>query len=65
MKKILERLKAAWCVLTHKEYIVFTTTTNYESGTIEKISCFVGDNNTYVFNETSMEFLKDVIYNND
>ena len=65
MKKILKRIKAAWCVLTHKEYIVFTTTTNYEIGKIEKISCFVGDNNTYVFNETSMEFLTEVIYNND
>lgn len=60
MKQIIERLKAAWCVLTHKEYIVFTTTTDYSKKKIENISCFVGDNNTKLFNESAEEFLKEI-----
>ena len=65
MKQIVERLKAAWCVLTHREYIVFTTTTYYSKNKINNISCFVGDNNTKLFNESAEMFLTDKVNKND
>lgn len=55
---MIERIKAAWCVLFHREYTVFTTTTDYSKERIEKISCYIGDSNTVPFNVACENFLK-------
>ncbi|WP_321331854.1 hypothetical protein [uncultured Bacteroides sp.] len=63
MKRVIEKIKAIWHIITDDEYATYTITIKNGKRVEGRSSCFISDNASTMFLDTIVEFTSKYIRN--